>query len=143
MAATSLAPARRVAKTGFTLLELVIVLAVMAVLLTLAVPAYRQYVVRVERTEAIRLLLAVADCQERIRAEHGNYDTTQCLDGTLNDDYEIRLEPADTRSTSRFIVLAEPNQSDGNRCGALGLDHTGTQSISAEKGDLSDCWGGR
>jgi type IV pilus assembly protein PilE len=143
MAATPIASLHRGVVRGFSILELVVVVAVMAVLLTLAVPSYRQYMVRAERADAIRFLLAVANCQERIRAGIGVYDTTRCLENTSIDGYQFRMEPADNMSTSRFLVLAEPEQSEGNLCGVLGLDHTGTRSISEESGAVSDCWGGR
>jgi len=128
---------------GFSLPELVIVLAVMAILLALAVPTYQQYVQRAERADAIRSLLAVAGCQERIRANTGLYDTTQCTEGLETAAYSFRAEPAEDSSSSSFKVIAEPIQSHGNDCGALSLDHTGTRGISSEKGTLSACWGGR
>jgi type IV pilus assembly protein PilE len=128
---------------GFSLSELVIVLAVMAVLLTIAVPSYRHYAQRVERADAIRSLLAVAGCQERIRANTGFYDTTRCLDGLENAAYSFRVNPSGDTSSSRFEVIAEPSRSNGNDCGTLSLDHTGTRGISSEKKTLSACWGGR
>ena len=128
---------------GFSLIELVIVVAVMAVLLTIAVPTYRHYAQRAERADAIRLLLAVADCQERIRAETGFYDTTRCIEGLESTAYSFRVEPSADASSSGFEVIAEPSRRQGNDCGALSLDHTGTRGISSEKGSLSACWGGR
>lgn len=118
-------------------------LAVMAVLLTIAVPSYRQYAERAERAEAIRLVLATADCQERIRAGQGSYDTTRCLETTNNEHYGFRIEPAGIAASSRFHILAEPVLDEKSRCGTLGLDHTGTRSISAPNGTLASCWGGR
>jgi len=132
------------AKTGgFSLLELVVVLAVMAVLLTLAIPSYRQYTQRAERAEAIRLMMAVAGCQERIRALSGLYDTTQCLGGVESDSYKLRIEPAANTASPIFEIVAVPEHGEGNTCGSLGLDHTGNRSISNENGTLSACWGGR
>jgi len=128
---------------GFSLPELVIVLAVMALLLTLAVPTYRQYVQRAERADAIRSLLAVAGCQERIRSNTGFYDTTRCIDGLSNAAYRFQVEPPEDTSSFGFEVIAVPSHSQGNDCGALSLDHTGTRSISLDSGTLSACWGGR
>jgi len=128
---------------GFSLLELVIVLTVMAILLTIAVPSYRQYVQRGERADAIRLLLAVAGCQERIRANTGLYDTTQCTDGLNNETYSFQINPAGDTSAQGFEIIAEPRRSEGNTCGALSLDHTGARGISSEDGTLNACWGGR
>jgi Tfp pilus assembly protein PilE len=112
-------------------------------LLAIAVPSYRHYAQRVERADAIRSLLAVAGCQERIRANTGFYDTTRCLDGLENAAYSFRVNPSGDTSSSRFEVIAEPSRSNGNDCGTLSLDHTGTRGISSEKKTLSACWGGR
>jgi type IV pilus assembly protein PilE len=128
---------------GFSLLELVVVLALMAVLLTIAVPSYRQYVQRTERAEAIRLMLAIAGCQERTRANTGFYDTTKCLDGLSHNSYSLQIRSTGIPSSPGFTVTAEPNIFEGNDCGTLGLDHTGARSITSENGTLSACWGGR
>ena len=128
---------------GFSLLELMVVLALMAVLLTVAIPSYRQYIQRGERAEAIRLMLAIAQCQERIRANTGYYDTTQCLDGMDHASYSLRIQPIGTPGSPVFEVVAEPNEPEGNTCGALSLDQTGARGITSESGTLSACWGGR
>ncbi len=128
---------------GFSLLELVVVLALIAVLLTIAVPSYRQYVQRAERAEAIRLMLAIAECQERIRANTGFYDTTQCLDGMSHTSYNLRLQSTGIPSSSGFAVTAEPGNIEGDDCGTLSLDHTGARGITSGSGTLSACWGGR
>jgi len=128
---------------GFTILEVLVALALVAILLMIAVPSYRQYIQRGERAEAIRLLLAVADCQERIRASTGLFDTTQCLDGISHPKYRWSIEPAGNTASIGFEAIAEPVRSDDDICGALSLDHTGSRSISSGKGTLSACWGGR
>jgi len=128
---------------GFSIVELVVVVAVMAVLLTIAIPTYQQYTQRAERADAIRAMLAVAGCQERIRASLGQYDTTQCLDGATIDTYRLRIEPADISASSEFTVFAEPVRNVVNTCGTLSLDHTGARGISSEEGSLAACWSGR
>lgn len=130
-------------KCGFSLLELLTVLAVMAILLTLAVPAYRQYTQRVERADAVRLLLAIAGCQAHLRANTGFYDTTQCIDGLDNESYRFKLQPEGDTSAHVFEAFAEPKSSEGNDCGVLSLDHSGTRGISSGSGKLSACWSGR
>jgi type IV pilus assembly protein PilE len=143
MAAEKVRPNAAEISRGFSLLELVVVLALMAVLLTIAIPSYRQYVQRAERAEAIRLMLAVAGCQERIRTNTGIYDTTQCLDGMSHASYSLRIESTGTPPASGFAVTAEPTNIEGNDCGTLSLDHTGARGITSLTGTLSECWGGR
>lgn len=129
---------------GFSLLELVIALAVLAILLALAVPAYQRYVQRGERAEAVRLLLAAAACQERVRAQGGYYDTSRCLEGEAAGAYEFRIEPPDDPASLTFTLVAEPKQARGDDpCGSLSLDQAGTRGISGSAEQLAACWGGR
>lgn len=143
MAAASLTHSGKDRSNGFSLLELVVAMAVLAVLMTIAVPTYRQYVERAARAEAIRQILAAADCQERIRAESGYYDATRCLENSQTEDYGFWIEPAGESSASVFTVLAEPVNAEVDRCGTLGLDHAGNRSISSDQAAVSACWGGR
>ena len=129
--------------TGFSMLELVIVLAVICVLLTLAVPSYQAYMQRAHRAEAIRVMLAIADCQERTRANTGFYDTTRCIDGPGTDSHELRIEPADSVASVEFVVIAQPRSGSEDSCGNLSLDQAGTRGISGDHNTLSKCWGGR
>jgi type IV pilus assembly protein PilE len=129
--------------TGFSVLELVMVLAIIGVLLTIAVPSYQWYVQRAHRAEAIRMMLVVADCQERIRADTGFYDTSRCGENLANDFHEFRIEPADRNQSLEFTVFAKPRPGRDDSCGSLSLDQSGTRSISGKLDALSKCWSGR
>lgn len=130
--------------SGMTLLELLIVLAVAAILLAIALPSYQRYVVRAQRTEAIRLILAAAACQERVRAETGAYNTSRCLQGIQLRSHEFRIEPAGRASSQEFRIIASPIRPEArDGCGSLGLDHAGTRFIGGDPALLGACWGGR
>jgi type IV pilus assembly protein PilE len=123
---------------GFTLIELVIVTALVALLMTLAMPSYQSFVMRAHRVEAIAGLLQVAQCQERHRARTGAYDDHSCLPGS-HARYSFAYLPG--MGSQGWTVLAQPlaaQQSDA--CGTLSLAHTGAHSAS---GDEFRCWSGR
>ena len=129
---------------GFGLLELVIAMAVVAVLLGVAIPSYQQYASRAHRAEAIRTLLAAAGCQERIRAQSGYYDTSRCASGLDDRHYSYLIEPVGAPASPTFRLVAIPRASalaDG--CGSLTLDHTGMRAASGAGASVADCWGGR
>ena len=136
--------ARRRSGPGFTMLELVTALALVAVLMALAVPSYQRYLQRSERVEAVRALLAAAACQERVRAQAGYYDTSRCVEGAMTAAYGVRIEPPDDDSSLAFTLIAEPlRPRAGDPCGSLSLDQAGTRGISGDAGELAACWGGR
>ena len=58
---------------GFTLIELMITVAVVAILSAIAYPSYQEYVLRSRRVEAQSLLGEAAARQERWRAQNGGY----------------------------------------------------------------------
>lgn len=62
--------------TGFTLMEMLIVVAVGAILVTLAVPSYQEQLRRARRTDAKEALLRLQLEQERFRANRVSYATT-------------------------------------------------------------------
>jgi len=129
---------------GFTLLELMIVVLVISILLGLAFPAYHRYLQRGHRAEAVRLLLAAAACQERIRAASGFYDTTRCLANPGDSRYQLSFLPANQASTLEFTLLAKPPAvSRGDDCGTLTLDQSGRRGSGAGASAERECWAGR
>jgi type IV pilus assembly protein PilE len=128
---------------GMTLIELVIVVAIMAILLTLAVPSYQSYMLRVHRSEAIRMLMQASMCQERIHANHGRYDTGQCQAGAEQQHYRLTYESPNQQG-QRYVASAVPQKQQlADSCGSLSLNQNGMKSISTENISVTKCWNGR
>ena len=66
---------RRSRAAGFSLVELMTVIAVMGILATISVSSYRKYVLRANRTEARTALLAVQVAQEKFFLQNNTYAT--------------------------------------------------------------------
>lgn len=129
---------------GYHLVELLLALAIIATLLAIALPSYRDYQMRAQRAEAVRHLLGIAQCQEWQRSLKGWYDTTRCLENIDHAAYRYRLDPPNVPKTEVFTVRAEPaSAATGRACGSLFLDQSGTRRVSAAGAKVSDCWGGR
>ena len=142
--AATIVPWQRKTSSGFGLLELMVALLIVSILLGLALPSYHRYVHRGQRAEAVRMLLAVAACEERVRARTGYYDTSRCLDGFDSRHYRVRADPADEPAALGFTLIAEPRPADSeDLCGALTLGHSGRRGISGDEQHLARCWGGR
>ena len=137
-------PESRHIARGLTLVEIIVVVAIVAILLALAVPSYQRHVQRGHRAEAIRSLMEVASCQEIIRAGTGHYDTTRCLEHADTAHYGFRIEPGGEADALFFKVTATPAERRADDdCGSLSLDNTGTRRISGSPDRLAACWGGR
>lgn len=135
-------------KRGFTLLELMIVVGIIALLAAIAIPAFSRYGYRARRTEGQQLLQHIASAQERYYSTHNKYtDDPDNLgyDGTPTSDkgyYQASLTTKD--KDQKYTATAKPQkgQSD-DACGNLSIDNTGDKQ--PDKSDTAansngDCW---
>lgn len=135
---------------GFTLLELLAVLLLVGIIAALAVPAYRQHLVRVNRSEAIGTLQAIASAQERFYLRHGRYAgelTAAPPDGlgmpgaVESRNYLFTVALAVDGQT--FIASATPTREGGQamdtKCLVFSLDQRGRRAVSGS-GETSSCW---
>ena len=124
-------------KSGFTLVELMIVVAIIAILIMLSYPSYVSYIRKSERSDAQAELLNWANRQHIWRADHNSYK--EDINPVDSEYYEFSLDADDLSATSfTLIATAQGGQVDDNEggvdCSALSLDETGMQRLPAE------CW---
>lgn len=128
---------------GITMIELIIVVAVIGILLTIAAPGYRNYTLRVHRTEAIRMLLQASMCQERLIASRGSYDTSLCKPVSAQKHYQISYNLPESQGRS-YVAMAVPIGAQlDDPCGSLLLDQSGARGISASNISIEKCWNSR
>lgn len=130
---------------GFTLIELVIVLSVIAILSAIAINSYRDYVLRSSRTEAMTALMELAQRQE----EHfGNREFYADSLSTLNypattpsELYQLQI-PASTTRSYTLRATAINSQLQDNTCRTFELTDLGQQSAedASNKDTTADCW---
>ena len=131
--------------TGFTLIELMIVIVVVAVLAALAMPSYRQYVLRTHRTEAKRILLNVAVAQERFYLQNNTYAGPSALEiappgglgiaGTTERGHYAVAITAGSVSAFSATATAQGSQADDTRCASFTIDQAGTRTATN-----TNCW---
>ncbi|MXN28537.1 type IV pilin protein [Delftia sp. CH05] len=132
---------------GFTLIELMIVIAVIGILGAIAIPSYSEYIRRGYRAEARAGLLQAAQWLERASTATGTYPLTAAFPTSLattpSKRYDISLT---STNGSTFTLTATPKGSQSNdKCGNYTLTNTGLRGAngktSSETGFNSDCWG--
>jgi type IV pilus assembly protein PilE len=87
-------------KTGFTLIELMIVVVIVGILAAIAIPAYDNYITRSRRSDAFTALETVRAAQEMYRAEWGFYagglgSLAGCDSGMAGDNYTVGIARTD------------------------------------------------
>jgi type IV pilus assembly protein PilE len=121
---------------GFTLVELMIVVGIIAILAAVAMPAYNRYGFRARRSEGQEFLLKVASAQERYFATFNKYapsvinDLKYTTDFTEHSYYQVAITaPAGMADTSTgYIATAKivtPGPQTGDKCGNLSIDYQG------------------
>ena len=133
---------------GITLIELIIVITTLAVLLGLAVPIYRDYVVRANRTEALDILLSAAACQERIHTTRKLYDATRCNSHNFtspNGQYKITMATSNADQNYTMTATPQSRQQATDSCGKLTLTDQGIRGSSktTDVKKVADCWSGK
>lgn len=112
-------------------------------MLGIALPSYRNHVMRVNRTEAVSALLEIAGCQETVIAMTGRFDTTRCIPESL-EHYAIRMVPADETEALAYTAWADPTGAQArDNCGSLGLDQTGFRQVTGADAETGECWRAR
>jgi type IV pilus assembly protein PilE len=140
-------PPRR--QAGITLIELMIVVVIVAILGALAVPSYRDYVLRNNRTDAITQLLELAACQEKVYIKLNRYDGNRCgFNGgaiaTPNGTYSITMAVQDGGQAFTLTATAQGKQTDDS-CANLTLTDNGERGTSVSDVDatVAACWKGK
>ena len=130
---------------GFTLIELMIVVAIIGILAAIAIPMYSDYVTRSRRADGQANLMQVAQDLERCYTQYSKYNDNSCSvisSGTVNQtsDQEFYVISASVLTESTFTLEAppEPKQADDTDCKILTLTHLGEQSATGD--DPNSCW---
>lgn len=147
---------------GFTLIELMVVVGIIAILAAIGYPSYQNYVTKARRVDAEGNLLELSQYLERYFTENGRYDqdaggtavtlpfTKSPKEGTATF-YNLGFAAGSPTSTA-FTLQATPagaQVSNDQKCGTLSVDSTGVKcvlggtkcsNVPADSGIIDDCW---
>jgi type IV pilus assembly protein PilE len=145
-------------QTGFSLIELMVVVAIVAIIASVAIPSYRQYVMRAKRADAKTALLRLAGNQERFYLQNNTYASQALMDdpppaglgidGTERGFYTLSMDPAATAGgyqdgyTATATVDAGGEQADDDDCVSFTVDQAGVRTaVDSGGADNTDrCW---
>jgi type IV pilus assembly protein PilE len=124
-------------KEGVTLIEVMVVVAIVGMLAAIAIPAYNNYVTRSRRSDAFTALETVRAAQEMYRAEKGFYASSftgnvlaGCSTNMAGDNYTISVNRP---TTTTFTVTATPqNKQASANDFYFQIDQNGTQAYSSD-----------
>lgn len=140
---------------GFTLIELMITVAIVGILAAIAYPSYQNYILRSHRSEGMALLSEAAARMERYYAQNSTYATASLKGlGLTSDDkatgldspnkyYSLRL--ANLAATTYSLSVVPQNAQTKDSCGTLTLDSTGLRGAAGTTADkdaatVTNCW---
>lgn len=132
---------------GFTLIELMITIAIIGIISAIALPSYSSYMKKSRRADAKVGLSKIADKQERYYLQRNTYATSTAdlglADPVVSDEgyYNITVDAGAGVAGFNLTATAIGIQADDKDCATLKLSSTGNKTATAGTGgDASKCW---
>lgn len=137
------------ASSGFTLIEILLAVAIIGILAAIAVPSYSIFITKANRTDAMNFLSEVAGEQQRYFSENNEYASTMNeLDygnaatfPSPEGHYTISISNSTTANLD-YVLSATPvvggRQADDDECDVFTISSTGVKANTG--GSSSNCW---
>jgi len=137
---------------GFTLIEMMIVVVIVAILASIAFPSYQEHVRKTRRADCTGAMLSLANALERYFTNNSTYAgatlgnnagdifPAQCpIDG---DTAYYNLAIQNANATGYQLQATPVNAQAGDRCGTLTLNQLGQKGIANAAGGVTwqECW---
>ena len=138
------------AARGFTLTELLVAMAVLAILTAIALPAYRSYALQANRTDAVKTLTYDRQILERCYSQNFSYlnvandcpGAANIVGPSLAGKYQITVNPWNATSY-QLNAVATGTQTSDTSCQTYTVTQNGTQTAldNAANNTTQTCWG--
>lgn len=130
------------------MIELMITVAIVAILASVAYPSYTQYIVRANRSSAVSFVMNLASRQEQYNLDARQYTNQLSLLGAatipseVSNNYNVVVAADNTVAPPVYSVTATPTGTQLARdteCGTLKIDQIGQKTISGTA-TVGKCW---
>ena len=131
---------------GFSLLEILIVMVILAIIVSIAIPTYSREIIKTRRSDAQTALLNLAALMEHYYLEHhsylgasiGNHSTISLAKISAHGYYKLSIT---TPTAVTYQLTATPinTQSNDTQCRAFSIDQAGVKSVSGTA-SVEQCW---
>ena len=142
--------------SGFTLVEIMIVVAIIAILASIALPSYTSYIARAKRADARTQLLQVAQFMQRFYAANDTYLQDRATNGVFSQVpasltqspadgtklYDLEIPNANLSATAYTIKMVPDSTGvmASDPCGTFTLTSAGVRGITGTGMTRDDCW---
>lgn len=136
----------RRAMRGITLIELMIVVVIVAILAGIAIPNYRAYTLRAQRTDATSALLRVGSAQEKFYLQNNTYTSNLTLlgiAGTERGYYTLSILNANASTfTAQATAPTTSSQYADGGCRTFTINETGQRTATSSSSTVTTeaCW---
>jgi type IV pilus assembly protein PilE len=124
---------------GFTLVELMVTVAIIAILASIALPSYQDSVRQTRRAAAQADLMELASHMERLYTANSSYGNASTALPDLGTEFYTVSFANNEPDDDSFIIIAEPTGSQADdACGDLSISNTGAVGVS--QSTVAACW---
>lgn len=124
-------------QTGFTLVELLIVVTIIGILASIAYPSYQEYIRSSRRTAAMGCVMEQTHFMERFYSGNMTYvgAVPPACPGEVTNFYNVAT--ANLGAATYTISAAPTGAQASDRCGTLSINHLGVRSTNPQ---ADNCW---